>query len=221
VTSDPRLGFAGGRVLGGFLFSLGLLLVVVAGAELFTGNNLLVMAWAARRISTWEFARNLGIVYVANFAGALGLVVLVVLSNHWQLGGGAIGRNAVTLAAGKTALSFREAFFRGILCNVLVCLAVWLALGGRSLVDKLAAVVLPISAFVAAGFEHSVANMYLLPLGLVLKNRVTTDGIAHLDTLTVAGIARNLAPVTLGNLVGGGLLVAVVYYIAYRRPSVR
>jgi formate/nitrite transporter len=216
ITSDPSLGFATSRILGGVAFSLGLILVVVAGAELFTGNNFLVMAWASRRITTWELARNWLIIYAANFVGALGLVLLVFLSNHWQAAGGAVGANAVKIAYAKAALPFAEAFFRGILCNILVCLAVWLALAGRSVVDKIFAIVFPISAFVAAGFEHSVANMYLIPLGILLQDGTQ---LANLETLTWTGLVANLVPVTLGNIAGGGVMVALVYYFVYRRHA--
>jgi formate transporter len=180
VTSDPSLGFAASRLLGGVTFSLGLILVVVAGAELFTGNNLLVMAWASGRITTKDLIRNWIIVYLANLAGALGLVFLVVLSHHWQMNNTAVGINAVKIAAAKTAIPFWEAFFKGIICNILVCLAVWLALAGRSVTDKIFAVIFPISAFVAAGFEHSIANMYFIPLGILLKDRVLVSGAENL-----------------------------------------
>jgi formate/nitrite transporter len=186
---------------------------VVAGAELFTGNNFLVMAWASRRITTWELARNWLIIYAANFAGALGLVLLVFLSNHWQAAGGAVGANAVKIAYAKAALPFAEAFFRGILCNILVCLALWLALAGRSVVDKIFAIIFPISAFVAAGFEHSVANMYFIPLGILLQD---STQLANLEILTWTGLVANLVPVTLGNIAGGGVMVALVYYFVYR-----
>ena len=216
VTSDASLTFAGSRVLGGVAFSLGLILVVVAGAELFTGNNLLVMAWASRRITTQELLANWTIVFVANFVGAIGLVVLVFLAQQWQMNNNAVGINAVKIAAAKTALPFWEAFFKGILCNILVCLAVWLALAGRSVIDKIFAVVFPISAFVAAGFEHSVANMYFIPLGILLKARVAEAGG---ETLSWFGFFSNLVPVTLGNIVGGGLMVALVYYFVYRHSA--
>jgi len=212
VTSDTSLGFAASRLLGGVTFSLGLILVVVAGAELFTGNNLLVIAWASRRITTKELIRNWIIVYLANLAGALGLVFLVVLSHHWQMNSNAVGINAVKIAAAKAALPFWEAFFKGIICNILVCLAVWLALAGRSVTDKIFAVIFPISAFVAAGFEHSIANMYFIPLGLMLKDRIPVGGAENLSWL---GLCSNLIPVTLGNIVGGGVMVALVYHFVY------
>jgi formate/nitrite transporter len=208
VLSDGVLGFAVARVLAGLVFSLGLILVVIAGAELFTGNNLLVMACVARRISFGKLLANLTIVYVANFIGAAGLAAIVALSGHAQLADGAVGRTAVTIATAKVALPFGEAFFRGVLCNLLVCLAVWLAMAGRSVADKILAIIFPISAFVAAGFEHSVANMYFIPLGIFL----------HADIGT-ADLLRNLVPVTLGNLVGGAGMVGFVYHTIYRRGS--
>ncbi len=165
VKSDASLGFAASQVAGGLVFSLGLLLVVVAGAELFTGNNLLAMAWADRKISSAEVLRNWVLVCAANFVGAAGLALLVFCSGHTTMNDGAVGRAVVRIALAKQALPMWEAFFRGILCNVLVCMAVWMAMAGRSVVDKAVAVIFPISAFVAAGFEHSIANMYLMPLG--------------------------------------------------------
>lgn len=215
VTSDPSVSFAASSLLGGVTFSLGLILVVVAGAELFTGNNLLVMAWAGKRITTTELIRNWIVVYLANFAGALGLVLLVYLSRHWQMHDGAVGINAVKIAAAKAALPFWEAFFKGILCNMLVCLAIWLALAGRSVTDKILAILFPISAFVAAGFEHSVANMYLIPLGILLRDMISPAGGPNLFWFN---LAANLLPVTLGNIVGGAVMVALVYYCVYRHP---
>jgi formate/nitrite transporter len=211
VVSDSSLGFASQRVLGGVVFSLGLLLVVVAGAELFTGNNLLAMAWAGGKITTREVLRNWTIVCAANFAGAAGLALLVWLSNHPAMNGGAIARATLEIAAAKVAMPVVEAFFRGVLCNLLVCMAVWMALAGRSVIDKAVAIVFPISAFVAAGFEHSVANMYLIPLAMLLQ---PAGG-----DLTWAGFLRNIVPVIAGNLVGGSVLVALVYWVIYIRPA--
>jgi formate/nitrite transporter len=217
VTSDATLSFATGRVLGGLAFSLGLILVVVAGAELFTGNNLLVMAWAGRRITTMELLRNWLVIYLANFIGALGLVLLVLWSQQWRMNDDAVGITAVKIAAAKAALPFWEAFFKGVLCNILVCLALWLALAGRSVMDKVFAIIFPISAFVAAGFEHSVANMYFIPLGILLQEQLSTSG---LPAVNWAGLVWNLIPVTLGNIVGGGGMVAAVYYLVYCRDAV-
>jgi len=210
VVSDPQLGFAAQRVLGGVVFSLGLLLVVVAGAELFTGNNLLAMAWADGCMPTRDVLYNWVVVCAANFIGAAGLAVVVFLSGHPEMNGGAVGRTYLQIAAAKSSLPFWEAFFRGVLCNVLVCMAVWMTLAGRSVTDKFIAIVFPISAFVAAGFEHSIANMYFLPLAMMLQ---ASAGQA----VEVAGLWRNLVPVIAGNLVGGSVLVALVYYVIYRR----
>src|SRR5450759_1658809 len=198
------------RVLGGVAFSLGLILVVVAGAELFTGNNLLVMAWADRKITTAEMLRNWVLVYVSNAVGAIGLAVVVYLSHHADMNQGAVGLEYVKIAAGKTALPFWEAFFKGVLCNLLVCLAVWLALAGRSVTDKVLAIVFPISAFVAAGFEHCVANMYLIPLGIFLKDSVAATTNINTASLDWSGFIGNLIPVTLGNIIGGSVMVAPI-----------
>ncbi len=216
VASDASLGFAATRVLGGLVFSLGLILVSVGGAELFTGNNLMVMAWADRKITTAELLRNWVIVYAANAVGAVGLALVVYLSNHAAMNGGALGAAYVKIAAAKAALPFAEAFFKGVLCNLLVCLAVWLAMAGHTVVDKILGIVFPIAAFVAAGFEHSVANMYFIPLGLMLAKLGAVPAPAHLGW---AGFVSNLVPVTLGNIVGGSVMVALVYYIVYRRPA--
>lgn len=218
VTSDPSLGFAAARVLGGVAFSLGLLLVVVAGAELFTGNNLLAMAWADGRISTIELLRNWLIVCCGNFVGATGLSVLVYLSHHSDMNNGLIAQQYIQIAIAKCAMPAGVAFFKGVLCNLLVCMAVWMAMAGRSVVDKAIAIVFPISAFVAAGFEHSIANMYLIPLGLLLKNSAPA-GLPNLDVLTWQNLFANLGPVIAGNLVGGSVLVALVYYVIYRLPA--
>jgi len=219
VVSDASLGFALARVLGGVAFSLGLILVVVAGAELFTGNNLLVMATVAGRISASRFLQNMVVIYVANLIGALGLAGLVALSGHWQMSGSVVGNTALNIAAAKCALPFGEAFFKGVLCNVLVCLAVWLAMAGRTVTDKVLAIVFPITAFVACGFEHSVANMYFIPLGVFLREQGVAIGTVNLDALNWFGLARNLLPVTLGNLVGGAGMVGLVYWVIYRRGA--
>jgi len=210
VLSDASLGFAASRVLGGVVFSLGLLLVVVAGAELFTGNNLLAMAWADGCLPTRDVLYNWVVVCAANFIGAAGLAAVVFLSGHAEMNGGAVGRTYLQIAAAKSSLSLTEAFFRGVLCNVLVCMAVWMTLAGRSVTDKFIAIVFPISAFVAAGFEHSIANMYLFPLAMMLQ-------AAAGQPAEVTWLWRNLVPVIAGNLVGGSVLVALVYYVIYRR----
>jgi formate transporter len=212
VISDPGLGFAAQRVLGGAVFSLGLVLVVVAGAELFTGNNLLAMAWAQGTVTTRDVLLNWAIVCAANFVGAAGLALLVFLSGHAEMNGGALGRAYLEIAAAKSALPFWTAFFRGVLCNVLVCMAVWMTLAGRSVTDKALAVLFPISAFVAAGFEHSIANMYIFPLAVLLQ-------AAAGEPVGFSWLWTNLVPVIAGNLVGGSVLVALVYHVIYRRPG--
>jgi len=216
VASDATLGFAATRVVGGLVFSLGLVLVSVAGAELFTGNNLMVMAWADRKISTAELLRNWAIVYAANAVGAAGLALLVYLAHHGAMNGGAVGATYVKIAVAKSGLPFGEAFFKGVLCNLLVCLAVWLAMAGHTVVDKIVGIVLPISAFVAAGFEHSVANLYFIPLGMLLADPAALPATVNAASLGWSGLAANLVPVTLGNIVGGSVMVALVYYTVYR-----
>ncbi|HKX62640.1 MAG TPA: formate/nitrite transporter family protein [Verrucomicrobiae bacterium] len=218
VVSDASLGFALARVLGGVAFSLGLILVVVAGAELFTGNNLLVMATVAGRIPASRFLQNMVVIYFANLIGALGLAGLVALSGYGQTSGSAVGKAALSMAVAKCALPFGEAFFKGVLCNILVCLAVWLAMAGRTVTDKVLAIVFPIAAFVACGFEHSVANMYFIPLGIFLREQGVASA-AYLEALNWFGLARNLLPVTLGNLVGGAGMVGLVYWVIYRRNT--
>jgi formate/nitrite transporter len=215
VKSDPTLGFAISAVLGGLVFSMGLLLVVVAGAELFTGNNLLVMAWADGKISTLEVLRNWVLVCGANFVGAAGLALLVFASGHTDLNGGAIGRQVVKIALAKQSLSLEQAFFRGVLCNVLVCMAVWMAMAGRSVTDKMVAIVWPITAFVAAGFEHSIANMYLMPLAMLIQTADSASAAA--GVVTWRGMVANLVPVIAGNLVGGSVLVGLAYHLIYRQ----
>jgi formate transporter len=216
VKSDATLSFASSAILGGLVFSLGLLLVVVAGAELFTGNNLLVMAWADGRIGSAEVLRNWVLVCLANFIGAAGLAVLVFASGHPDLNGGAIGQQVVKIALAKQELSPVHAFFRGVLCNVLVCMAVWMAMAGRSVVDKAVAVVPPIMAFVAAGFEHSIANMYLMPLAMLLQH---FGPLGATPPVTWGGMLGNLLAVIAGNLVGGSVLVGLSYYLIYGRQA--
>ncbi len=212
VTSDATISYTAARILGGLAFSLGLILVVVAGAELFTGNNLMVMAWVSGRISLKLMWRNFWIVYLANFVGSIGLAVLVLLSGHWKGNGGAIGEHAVAIAEAKVSLPFVEAFIRGILCNVLVCLAVWLAMAARTVSGKILAIVFPITAFVAAGFEHCVANMYFIPIGYLIEQ---FGGVGVDPVISLGGLLQNLIPVTLGNVVGGSVMVGAVYYVVY------
>jgi len=208
--TGPTAPFGFTRLAGGIAFSLGLILVVVGGAELFTGNNLIAMAWAAGRLRTGDVLRNWAWVYAGNLLGALGTVALVLLAGIHQLGDGALGETAIRIARAKAGLDPVQAVARGVLCNVLVCLAVWLCMGARSVADKILAIVFPISAFVACGFEHSVANMYFLPVGMALAS----SGAAPIPFADAAG---NLALVTAGNIVGGTVLVAMVYWFVYLR----
>jgi formate/nitrite transporter len=209
--ADAALGPA--RLLGGVAFSLGLILVLVGGAELFTGNVLIVLGWAAGRISTGALLGNWGLVYVGNFLGAVGMAVLVWWSGVHQIGGDALARTALGVAAAKEALPFWTAFVRGVLCNVLVCMAVWLCFAARDVASKVLAIVFPISAFVALGFEHSIANMFFLPYATLLS----LDPALAAKGVSMAGLVGNLVPVTLGNIVGGGVFVALSYYVIYRR----
>jgi formate/nitrite transporter len=210
------------RVLAGVVFSLGLVLVVVGGAELFTGNNLIVMAWASGRIGTSAVLRTWAIVYVGNFVGGLGLALAASGARLHESGGGAVGATALGLASAKLQLGFGQAVLLGVLCNVLVCLAVWLSYSARTTADRVLAVVPPIAAFVAAGFEHSVANMYFVPFALLVA--AADPGFVAVRGLDVAALtwtgflARNLLPVTLGNVAGGALLVGGVYWFVYLRP---
>lgn len=206
TVTDSGLGYGPSRLLGGVAFSLGLILVVIAGAELFTGNNLIVMAWADGKVSGAEVGRNWGLVFAANFVGALGAAVIVQLSGTLD---GNVLATAVAIAQAKVELSFGEAFFRGVLCNALVCLAVWLSYAAHRVSGKILAILFPISAFVALGFEHCVANMYLIPVAM----------LAGADGVTVNGFFANLVPVTLGNVVGGSGLVALVYWVVYLRKE--
>ena len=186
------------RLLGGLVFSLVLGLVIIGVAELFTGNCLIVMAWADRKVSTGFLFRNWGIVYFGNFVGAAGAAALVHGSGTLGLGEGAVQATAAAIAQGKVSLPFMEAFVRGILCNILVCLAVWLSYAAHH-----------VAVFVALGFEHSVANMYFIPVAM----------LAGVDGVTMSGFFANLIPVTLGNIVGGGVFVAIVFWVIYLRPA--
>jgi formate transporter len=213
------------RVLAGVVFSLGLVLVVVGGAELFTGNTLIVMAWAGGRVGTAALLRNWAFVFLGNFAGGLGIALLAAGAWMHEAGGGAVGATALAIAAAKLQLGFGQAILLGVLCNVLVCLAVWLSYSARSTTDRVLAVVPPIAAFVAAGFEHSVANMYFVPYALLLVALDPALAAAHgvdAHALSWGGFfARNLLPVTLGNVIGGALLVGGVYWFVYLRPRTR
>lgn len=224
VTTSTGLGFGITKLIGGFVFCLGLILVVVAGAELFTGNTLIVMSWMSGKTSFGRLWRNWGLVYFANLAGALSLVGLMFYTNQWTLSSNAVGANALAIANAKVNLDFGTALVRGIMCNALVCLAIWLCFSARTVTDKIVAIIFPITAFVAAGFEHSIANMYFIPMGILLSHQpavlaaanLTPDSVAN---LTWAGFVRNLVPVTIGNIIGGAILIGIVYWLSYLRSD--
>lgn len=216
IVSDAELSFATARVMGGLAFSLGLIIVLVGGAELFTGNNLIVMAWASGDVSTKEMLRNWVVIYFGNLIGSVGLVGLVFLSHHLDMNGGRIGLSVLSTAAAKIQPDAVTLFFKGVLCNLLVCLAVWLAYAGRSVTDKIVALVFPVSAFIAASFEHCVANMYFLPLAWLMTRTGNVPPDFDASVITMAGIIHNLVPVTLGNIVGGAGLVGAMYWTIYR-----
>jgi formate/nitrite transporter len=209
--ASPALPYGLTRLLTGTVFSLGLILVVIGGAELFTGNNLVVMAWANHKVSTISLLRNWAIVYVGTFVGAFATAVLVYLSGHYTFGNGSVGAASLATANAKTGLGFAQALVLGVLCNALVCLAVWLSYSARTTADKVLAIVPPIAAFVAAGFEHSVANMYFIPVGRFIKSAAAQtfwSGIGktaadYPDLTWYRFFINNLLPVTLGSIIGG------------------
>lgn len=216
------------KALAGALFAAGLIMVVVAGGELFTGNSLMLMAMAEGRISPWQLLRSWLVVYAGNFAGALLTAGLVCLSGQWGMSGGLLGASVIKTAVGKTALSFQNAFFLGVLCNWLVCLAVWMSFAARDIAGKVLVIFFPIWIFVTSGFEHSVANMYYIPAGILaaadpaLAERAASVGLSPEALANLnwgAMLQANLLPVTLGNVVGGGVLVALAYWFVYRRAK--
>ena len=223
VTTDIGLGFGLGKLLGGLAFSLGLILVVVAGSELFTGNALIIAPWLSTRVSGSALLRNWAIVYFANFAGALILVAILYRAQFWALNGYGVGANALAIASDKSSLAFVPALCRGILCNALVCLAVWMCLSARSVTEKILAIVFPITAFVACGFEHSIANMFFIPMGIAMAGQAGVVQNAGLPTSQIAnvnilGLIHNLVPVTIGNIIGG-TSVGIIYWLIFLRKQ--
>lgn len=226
MTGTGELPWGVARLLGGLVFSLGLILVIVGGAELFTGDSLMIVACASQRITIPSLLRAWSIVYVGNICGAMGTAALVFVSGHHEFGGGAVGSTALSLASAKAALPTIQLFFLALLCNVLVCLAVWMSFGARSTTDKVMVIVPPITAFVAAGFEHSIANLYFLPYGLAIKAWAGPEFWAEIgqsplaySELTVTAAFHNIAVATIGNLIGGSLMVGAVYWFVYLRRS--
>jgi len=223
--SVGALAYGVGRLLAGVAFSLGLILVLVGGAELFTGNNLIVMAWASGRVGSGVLLKNWLVVYLGNFVGSFGTALLVFLSGQYTFGKGAVGAAALATAHAKLGFSFVEAVALGTLCNALVCLAVWLTFSARTTTDRILATVPPIAAFVAAGFEHSVANMYFIPEGLLIREGAGASFWTDLgktaadfpDLTWGRFLLGNLLPVTIGNILGGAVLVGAVYWFVYLR----
>lgn len=211
------------KLLTGFVFCLGLILVVVGGAELFTGNNMIIIAWSSRKVTTRKLLRNWVIVYIGNLLGSIGIAVLVFFTKQYTYAGGAVGATALSIANGKVGLDFFQAITLGIMCNMLVCLAIWVSFSARSSIDRIATIIFPITAFVAAGFEHSVANMYFIPIGLLIK--AFDPAFASATGMDLSGLTwgaflvQNLLPVTIGNIIGGSVGVAAVYWSVFLRPG--
>lgn len=227
VTSDSTLHFGLTALIAGVVFSLGLILVETAGAELFTGNNLNILGYLSNRITTGELLRIWIIVYIGNFIGSLLMVCLMYKTHQFEFFHNMVGAKALLIAHKKVNLSFTEALARGVLCNALVCLNAWLCYSGRTLADKVVSVIFPIGGFVASGFEHCVANMYFIPMGMVLRRNPAVVAAAEkmagksLDPsfLTWKGFfIHNLVPVTLGNIIGGVILIGIVFWFIYLRP---
>lgn len=223
VTAGSVMSFGFTKLIGGIAFSLGLILVVVGGAELFTGNNLVIMAWANKKVSTLQLLRNWAWVYLGNITGAMALAVLIFFAQQYRFGSGAVGQNMLNIGKAKCELQFMQAIALGILCNVLVCLAVWLSYSVRSSGGKILCIVFPIAAFVASGFEHSIANMYFIPMAILLKDcdpsfLSTLHTAQDYSSITWTNfLFNNLLPVTIGNIIGGAGLVGMVYWFIFLR----
>lgn len=224
MTGAGELPWGVARLLAGLVFSLGLILVIVGGAELFTGDSLMIVACVSQRITIGSLFRAWSLVYAGNIVGAIGTAALVFLAGQYEFGGGTVGQTALAIASVKSAQPTIHLFFLAVLCNVLVCLAVWMSFGARSAADKVIVIVPPITAFVAAGFEHSIANLYFLPYGLAIKAWAGPDfwaaigqSAADYPTLTTSSAFHNIVVTTVGNLVGGSLMVGAVYWFVYLR----
>ncbi|MDY0018422.1 MAG: formate transporter FocA [Anaerolineae bacterium] len=231
LTGAGTLPYGVQRLLGGLVFCLGLILVIVGGAELFTGNNLIVMAWANKKITTAQLLRNWGIVYAGNLVGSVATALIMYFSKQYTFSGGAVGLTALNIANSKCGLDFVSAIALGMMCNAMVCMAVWLCFSARTTTDRIMAILFPISGFVAAGFEHSIANMYFVPIGLFIKqfdpaifgSKAFVDAgktMADYANLTWGNFfIKNLLPVTIGNIIGGAVMVGVVYWFIYLRKK--
>lgn len=227
VTAGSNMSFGITKLIGGIVFSLGLILVIVGGAELFTGNNLIVMAWASRKVNTLELLRNWFLVYSGNLFGAFSMAIMMFVSGQYLFGGGVVGANMLNIAKAKCELNVLQAVVLGILCNVLVCLAVWLCLSTQTVTGKILSIIFPISAFVASGFEHSIANLYFIPIGILLKNfgpssfwTLINSSPENYQSISFQNfIFNNLIPVTIGNIIGGAVLVGLVYWFVFLREN--
>ncbi len=213
------------KLVGGICFSLGLILCVLLGGELFTSTTLTIVAKAAKRITWGQMLKNWGIVYFGNFIGGLIMVALIMLSSQYTSGEGAWGKVALGVAQHKIHHTFIEAVALGIMCNLMVCLATWMAFGGRTMIDKALIMILPVAMFVASGFEHSIANMFMIPVGIAIENFASPEfwqaiGVqqsAFADLTIHNFIFNNLIPVTIGNIIGGGVMVGLTYWFIFRR----
>ena len=237
VTNDlaSYVGDGLSRLISGLVFSLGLILVVIGGAELFTGNSLMVTGWLEGKIRGRQVARNWTIVFFANFIGSILIAWFFYLSGVWEMNGALVGAKSVLTANGKVGLTWTQALVRGILCNWLVCLAVWLSSASKDGVSKILCIVFPITAFVACGFEHSIANMFFIPTGILLKSQpavlaavapiLGTDPAGAVSALANLNwgsfIVKNLIPVTIGNIIGGAIFVGTFYWSVFLKPSWR
>ena len=217
IAADPNLGFAAKKMVGGIAFCLGLALVLVAGAELFTGNSLMIMARLSGRITTPQILRNWIIVWVGNLVGSVVIVFIAFMAHEYTLNGNGVETVMLKIGIAKVSLDSTTIFFKAIMCNLMVCLAVWLAYSCRTVADKIIAIILPISGFVAAGFEHCVANMYFLPFAYLLKETGNVPEGMDVSALSIASIAHNILFATAGNIVGGGLFVGALYWAIYRK----
>jgi formate/nitrite transporter len=226
VTAGAGLSYGVGRLLTGLVFSAGLVMVIIAGAELFTGNNLIVMAWASGKVKTRALLLNWVLSFTGNFVGAIATATLVFYSTQYTFGDGAVGLVALNTASAKTSLDFIPALILGILCNALVCLAVWMLFSARTNIDRIVTAIPPVAIFAGAGFEHCIANIYFIPMGLFIKTgapdsfwKAIGKTAADFPGLTWSNFFANLLPVTIGNIIGGSLLVAAVYWFVYLRNT--
>lgn len=221
-TNGSEFPFGVNALLKGLIFTVGLVLVIVAGAELFTGNNLMLMAVLDKKITLGKMLRNWGVVYLGNFIGAVLIALIMLMAKQYTFAGGAVGKTALSIANSKAGLQFFSAIGLGIMCNLLVCLAVWMTFAARTVGGKIAAIILPITAFVAAGFEHSVANMYFVPMGLLIKwfDPTFTSNAGDFANLTLGKFfLNNLIPVTIGNIIGGAIFIGAAYWFIYLRKN--